>query len=250
MGDGMWRMLAMAIAITQCKGGILLVDEIDTGLHYTVMAEMWTLIFGEAKRLNVQVFATSHSYDCVHSLAKICVNQNDADNRVSIQRIEVGNSKSVSYTEGEIRTAAERQTESSVVAEISQTKWLIVEGADASVGHRLDVPSCGMARRKRKRAVWIELGNGVEEILADDFISTVIKRRGIEALGVMLMPIRLHPDAMHASINFVKVFPEYAEIGNRWRDDHRERWQAIWTLDHAGQCLRWLVGNIFAKLGS
>ena len=111
MGDGMWRMLAMAIAITRCKGGILLVDEIDTGLHYTVMAEMWTLIFGAAKRLNVQVFATSHSYDCVHSLAKICVNQNDADNRVSIQRIEVGNSKSVSYTEGEIRTAAERQIE-------------------------------------------------------------------------------------------------------------------------------------------
>jgi hypothetical protein len=34
MGDGIWRMLAMAIAITQCKGGVLLVDEIDTGLHY------------------------------------------------------------------------------------------------------------------------------------------------------------------------------------------------------------------------
>src|SRR5262249_2178162 len=34
LGDGIWRMLAMAIAITQSAGGILLVDEIDTGLHY------------------------------------------------------------------------------------------------------------------------------------------------------------------------------------------------------------------------
>jgi hypothetical protein len=65
MGDGMWRMLAMAIALTQCKGGVLLVDEIDTGLHYTVMSQMWGLIFNAAKELDVQVFATTHSYDCV-----------------------------------------------------------------------------------------------------------------------------------------------------------------------------------------
>jgi hypothetical protein len=111
MGDGMWRMLAMAIAITQCKGGILLVDEIDTGLHHTVMSEMWKLIFGAAKELDVQVFATSHSFDCVHSLAKICANQKDPDNRVSLQRIETGKHKSVPYSEGEIRMASERQIE-------------------------------------------------------------------------------------------------------------------------------------------
>src|SRR5206468_10271805 len=73
MGDGMWRMLAMAIAITQCRGGVLLVDEIDTGLHYSVMADMWRLIFGAAKELDVQVFATTHSFDCIQSLATVCV---------------------------------------------------------------------------------------------------------------------------------------------------------------------------------
>ncbi len=49
MGDGIWRMLALAIAITQCRGGMLLIDEIDTGLHYSVMAQMWQLIFSAAK---------------------------------------------------------------------------------------------------------------------------------------------------------------------------------------------------------
>jgi predicted ATPase len=72
LGDGTWRMLALAIALSRAKDGVLLVDEIDTGLHYTVMADMWKLISETAKALNVQVFATTHSFDCVHSLAAIC----------------------------------------------------------------------------------------------------------------------------------------------------------------------------------
>jgi AAA15 family ATPase/GTPase len=94
MGDGMWRMLTMAMAITQAKGGVLLVDEIDTGLHYTAMADMWNLICKSAKEFQVQVFATTHSYDCVHSLATICTPQMDPNHRVSIQRIEIGKGQS------------------------------------------------------------------------------------------------------------------------------------------------------------
>lgn len=111
MGDGMWRMLAMAIAITQCKGGVLLVDEIDTGLHYTVMSDMWRLIFGAAKDLDVQVFATTHSFDCIHSLAAVCVSDTDAKNAVTLQRIEMGKSKAIPYSESEIRVAAEKNLE-------------------------------------------------------------------------------------------------------------------------------------------
>lgn len=109
MGDGMWRMLAMAIAITQCRNGLLLVDEIDTGLHYTVMGEMWKLIFNAAKEFNVQVFATTHSYDCVYSLA--CVNDSDPAHPITVQRIEIGKPKAIPYSESEIRVAAEREIE-------------------------------------------------------------------------------------------------------------------------------------------
>jgi AAA domain, putative AbiEii toxin, Type IV TA system/AAA ATPase domain len=111
MGDGMWRMLAMAIAITQCKGGVLLVDEIDTGLHYSVMSDMWRLIFGAAKELNVQVFATTHSYDCIQSLASVCLSDRDHNNPVTLQRIEMGKSKAVPYSESEIVVASDREIE-------------------------------------------------------------------------------------------------------------------------------------------
>ena len=112
MGDGMWRMLSMAIAITQCKGGVFLVDEIDTGLHYTVMSDMWKLIFEASKALDVQVFATTHSFDCIETLANICVGGDlFSGNAVTLQRIETGRPKAVPYTEKEIRVASERGVE-------------------------------------------------------------------------------------------------------------------------------------------
>jgi hypothetical protein len=110
MGDGIWRMLALSIAIALSKGGTLLVDEIDTGLHYTVMSKMWNLIYAAAKQFDVQVFATTHSYDCVHSLAQIPVDP-DPRHRITVQRIEAHRSQSVPYDQEELTVAASREIE-------------------------------------------------------------------------------------------------------------------------------------------
>ncbi len=111
LGDGTWRILALAIALSRAKDGILLVDEIDTGLHHTVMADMWKLIAETAKELNVQVFATTHSYDCVHSLSVICHADVTKDSQVTLQRIDPTKKRAIPFTEAEIRMAAERQIE-------------------------------------------------------------------------------------------------------------------------------------------
>ncbi|HEU0001342.1 MAG TPA: ATP-binding protein, partial [Ktedonobacteraceae bacterium] len=70
LGDGMQRMLGIALAIANAKDGILLVDEIENGIHYSVQPELWQLIFQLAHRLNVQVFATTHSWDCIEGFQK------------------------------------------------------------------------------------------------------------------------------------------------------------------------------------
>lgn len=111
LGDGTWRILALSIALSRAKDGVLLVDEIDTGLHHTVMADMWKLIAETAKTLDVQVFATTHSYDCVHSLATICHPDVTTGSEVTIQRIDSSKKKSVPYTESDIRMAAEHHIE-------------------------------------------------------------------------------------------------------------------------------------------
>ena len=111
LGDGVWHMLVMALALTQCKDGMLLVDEIDSGLHYSIMSAMWRMILRAASEFDVQVFATTHSSDCVGSLADICAHDDRADSDVSLQRVEAGKSKTTPYSEREIRVAAEREIE-------------------------------------------------------------------------------------------------------------------------------------------
>ena len=111
MGDGIWRILGLALAIVSAKDGYLFVDEIDTGLHFTTMLGMWKMIWDTAKRLNVQVFATTHNSDCWKSLADIAEQENVTDDGIRIHRIEKGKEKSIVFDESEIVIAVEENIE-------------------------------------------------------------------------------------------------------------------------------------------
>lgn len=71
LGDGMLRVLQLVLKIFPAKGGILLIDEFENGLHYSVQEKIWGLIFEMAVKLDIQVFATTHSWDCIESFAKV-----------------------------------------------------------------------------------------------------------------------------------------------------------------------------------
>jgi AAA15 family ATPase/GTPase len=111
MGDGIWRILGLALSIVNVKNGILLVDEIDTGLHYTAMDDMWKMIWQTANDLNVQVFATTHSNDCWKSLAELASNLDGDSDGIAIHRIEKERNHSISYSEEEMIAALEENYE-------------------------------------------------------------------------------------------------------------------------------------------
>lgn len=67
LGEGINRILGIILALVNAQNGILLVDEVESGLHYSVQFALWRLIFQVAQRLNVQIFATTHSWDCVEA---------------------------------------------------------------------------------------------------------------------------------------------------------------------------------------
>ncbi|NEQ37323.1 MAG: AAA family ATPase [Okeania sp. SIO3I5] len=111
MGEGIWRILALAIALVSAQGGVLLVDEIDTGLHFSTMSDMWKLIWKTAKKLDVQVFATTHNSDCWSSLADVIKSEGLESEEIKIHRIEADKNSSVVFTEPEIVIAAKRDIE-------------------------------------------------------------------------------------------------------------------------------------------
>ncbi|GAX35664.1 AAA family ATPase [Nodularia sp. NIES-3585] len=111
MGDGIWRILGIILATVCAKDGYLFIDEIDTGLHFTTMSDMWKMIWQTAKRLNVQVFTTTHNSDCWKSLADIAEQEDTTEDGIRIHRIEKGKERSIVFVEPEIVIAAEENIE-------------------------------------------------------------------------------------------------------------------------------------------
>lgn len=86
LGDGMMRLLQIALALANTREGLLLVDEIDSGLHYSVQPDMWRLVFETAARLNVQVFATTHSLDCLRAFQRAASEHEEEGMLISLRR--------------------------------------------------------------------------------------------------------------------------------------------------------------------
>ncbi len=112
MGDGIYRILALIITLVNCENGVLLIDEIDTGLHYSALAKMWKLVIETARKLNVQVFATTHSWDALSAFHK-AMSEAEALELGTVFRLERQRDqiKYVSYTGEELAVAVEHDIE-------------------------------------------------------------------------------------------------------------------------------------------
>lgn len=66
-GDGMSRIFTIVLSLVNAKGGLLLIDEFENGLHHSVQLDVWRMIFRLAQSLDIQVFATTHSKDAVEA---------------------------------------------------------------------------------------------------------------------------------------------------------------------------------------
>jgi len=111
LGDGMRRLLALSICLSHAKGGYLLIDEIDTGLHYSIMAKMWELVVRTARDSGTQVFATTHSADCVRGLGVLCKASPGLQQDVAAHKIDPELAEAVSFSGAEVVQTLEQDIE-------------------------------------------------------------------------------------------------------------------------------------------
>jgi AAA15 family ATPase/GTPase len=104
--------LAIVASLVSVGKGTLLVDEIDTGLYYAVLKDMWKLILETAQKQNAQVFATTHSWDCVKAFQQALDEfQNPEFGRlIRLERID-NQIKTVPYLADELGIAVEQGIE-------------------------------------------------------------------------------------------------------------------------------------------
>ncbi|SMF96913.1 ATPase/GTPase, AAA15 family [Methylomagnum ishizawai] len=87
LGEGATKSLGLALAMVNCDDGFLLVDEFETGLHYSAQTEIWRMVFRIANQRNIRVFATTHSWDCVEAFQEAAEeDQNEEAMLIRLQR--------------------------------------------------------------------------------------------------------------------------------------------------------------------
>jgi predicted ATPase len=115
MGDGMLRILQLILAVFPARGGFLLIDEFENGLHFSVQEEVWKIIFMLAKELDIQVFATTHSWDCIESFTKVALSvpDNGVLFKMSRSRLTSDNGKIIAtvYNEAALQTITASELE-------------------------------------------------------------------------------------------------------------------------------------------
>lgn len=68
MGDGACKIVSLLTTIYDCANGLVLVDELSNGFHYSVMPALWKVVAYAARKNNTQVFATTHDIDSMKGL--------------------------------------------------------------------------------------------------------------------------------------------------------------------------------------
>ena len=108
MGEGLARVARLFIALIHIQGGIVMVDEIENGLHHSVVPKVWEAIDEMSQEYAVQVFATTHSYECVESAYEAL-----GDKGFVLHRLEAKDSgnRCVTYTPGAVRGAIRHNLE-------------------------------------------------------------------------------------------------------------------------------------------
>ena len=75
MGDGARKIVSLLTTIYDCANGLLLVDELSNGFHYSVMPSLWKVVAYAARKNKTQVFATTHDIDSMKGLRTMALNE-------------------------------------------------------------------------------------------------------------------------------------------------------------------------------
>ena len=107
MGEGIAYMLSWLLSIKTRRNGTVLIDEFENGLHYGVLMDAWKAVSTAARDSNVQVFATTHSWECVKAAQHAFAESDEDDFRLHRLERRDGEVVAVTYDQEQLESAIE-----------------------------------------------------------------------------------------------------------------------------------------------
>ncbi len=89
-GNGMYKAFYIACAALQATNGILLIDELEAGIHHRALVDFITYLDTISKKQNIQLFITTHSLELLD-----VARQTHHDGDMVVYKIKRGEGKSV-----------------------------------------------------------------------------------------------------------------------------------------------------------
>jgi hypothetical protein len=115
LGQGFSRLLSLFATILVSKTNILLIDEIENGLQHDALAPIWKSLGKVARDRNIQIFATTHSYECIQAAHQAEVERQDNGYDLGVIKLQRptsnGEVEAVVLDREQIDTALERNLE-------------------------------------------------------------------------------------------------------------------------------------------
>jgi len=93
---------------------LILIDEFENGLHYTALRKLWRILLDVVKKIELQLFITTHSIEALQSLTEEIADAGLDDDFMSLYRIamtKLDGLQAYRYNTAGIRTAIENETE-------------------------------------------------------------------------------------------------------------------------------------------
>ncbi len=75
MGDGIRRLISILLSMYDAQDGIVLIDEIDNGLHFSAQKTLWRAIIEASKKYSVQIFLTTHNPEVLKYLTELVTDE-------------------------------------------------------------------------------------------------------------------------------------------------------------------------------
>ena len=107
MGQAFNRILHIYAEILTSKTNVLLIDEIENGIFSESLPLIWKGLFAVCEQQNVQIFATTHSRECV--MAAYAAAHERGKDELSVQRLQIvkGNIEAVRMGAEHLEVASE-----------------------------------------------------------------------------------------------------------------------------------------------
>ncbi len=107
MGEGMARLASLVLAMANAPAGVVLVDEFENGLHHSVLPQVWEAVGEAARRFDIQLFATTHSLECVAAAHRAFSARDRYEFRLHRLELEADAIRMVSYDREALEGALE-----------------------------------------------------------------------------------------------------------------------------------------------